>query len=215
MAHDRLHVLNSIAQEQIMHLFSHPDPEIAVRTIDAIAAGGGVVVEFTNRVSFAASVFEAVRRHAQDAHPEMVIGVGSVEDAATASRFVSLGADFIVSPLFVAETAEFCNRRKIPYLPGAMTVTEIAEAERYGVEFVKLYPAMDPMFIKAVQMPRPWSRLIANGPIGPDEVPSWLDAGATAIGTMASVPAGAIENENFDEISRAVAALTAARSERN
>ena len=42
----------------------------------------------------------------------------------------------------------------------------------------KLYPAMNPMFIQAIKMPRLWSRIIANGPIGPDAVRSWLDAGA-------------------------------------
>ena len=209
--HDRLHVLNTIAEEQVMHLFHHSDPAVAIQVIDAIAAGGGLVVEFTNRVSFASSVFEAMRRHVDANHPEMVIGVGSVEDAATAALFASVGAEFIVSPIFVAETAEFCNRRKIPYLPGTMTITEIAEAERYGVEFVKLYPAMNPMFVKAVQMPRPWSRVIANGPIGPDDVQTWLQAGATAIGTMASVPADAVAAGKFDEVTAAVAALTAAR----
>lgn len=209
--HDRLHVLNTIAQEQVMHLFHHPDPAIAIQVVDAIAAGGGLVVEFTNRVNFAPSVFEAIRRHVDENHPDMVIGVGSVEDAATAALFVSLGAEFIVSPIFVAETAEFCNRRKVPYLPGTMTINEIAEAERYGVEFVKLYPAMSPMFVQAVKMPRPWSRIIANGPIGPDEVQTWLQAGATAIGTMASVPPDAVAAGKFNEVTAAVAALTAAR----
>ena len=211
MHHDRLHVLNTIAHEQIMHLFGNADPETAIQIVDAVAAGGGVVIEFTNRVSFAPAVFEAIRRHADQSHPEMIIGVGSVEDAATAALFVSVGADFIVSPIFVAETAEFCNRRKVPYLPGTMTVTEIAEAERHGVEYVKLYPALNPMFIEAVQKPRPWSRIIANGPIGPDDVQSWLQAGATAVGTMASVPADAVAKGNFDEVTKAVAALTAAR----
>ena len=211
MVHDRLEVLNAIAEDQIMHLFAHHDPDVVIEIIDAIAAGGGRVVEFTNRVQFAPAVFEAIRRHVDANHPEMVIGVGSVEDSATAALFVSLGAEFIVSPIFVSETAEFCNRRKVPYLPGTMTITEIAEAERYGVEFVKLYPAMDPMFVQAVKMPRPWSRIIANGPIGPDAVRSWLDAGATAIGTMASVPPQAVAAGNFAEVSSAVSALIAAR----
>lgn len=211
MAHDRLHVLNTIADEQIMHLFHHGDAAVAVKVVDAIAAGGGVVIEFTNRVQFAPQVFEAIRRHVDENHKDMVIGVGSVEDAATAALFVSLGAEFIVSPIFVAETAEFCNRRKVPYLPGTMTINEIAEAERYGVEFVKLYPAMNPMFINAVKMPRPWSRIIANGPIGPDEVQTWIQAGATAIGTMASAPPDAVAAGNFDEVTAAVAALSAAR----
>ena len=147
MSHDRLHVLNAIAQDQIMHMVHHHDSDVGIEIIDAIAAGGGRVVEFVNRVKFAPAVFEAIRRHVDENHPEMVVGVGSVEDSATAALFVSLGAEFIVSPIFVSETAEFCNRRKVPYLPGTMTITEIAEAERHGVEFVKLYPAMDPMFI--------------------------------------------------------------------
>ena len=92
-----------------MHLFHHPDPAVAIKVIDAIAEGGGLVVEFTNRVAFAPSVFEAIRRHVDANHPEMVIGVGSVEDAATAALFTSVGAEFIVSPIFVAETAQFCN----------------------------------------------------------------------------------------------------------
>ncbi len=208
--HDRLHVLNTIANERVMHLFHHDDPAIATAAIDAIAAGGGLVIEFTNRVRFATTVFEAVRRHAAANHPDMVIGVGSVEDAATAAHFIALGADFIVSPLFVEETALLCNRRKIPYLPGTMTVTEIAEAERLGVEFVKLYPAMDPMFVRAVMMPRPWTRIVANGDIGPDDVQLWLDAGAVAIGTMASVPPGALESSNFAAITAAVRALNEA-----
>lgn len=194
-----------------MHLFHHPDPAVAIKVIDAIAEGGGLVVEFTNRVAFAPSVFEAIRRHVDANHPEMVIGVGSVEDAATAALFTSVGAEFIVSPIFVAETAQFCNRRKVPYLPGTMTINEIAEAERYGVEYVKLYPAMNPMFINAVKMPRPWSRIIANGPIGPDEVQSWLQAGATAIGTMASAPPEAVASGDYGTVTAAVAALTAAR----
>ncbi len=211
MTHDRLHVLNTIAKEQVMHLFHHGDPEVAIQVVDAIAAGGGVVIEFTNRILFAPKVFEAVRRHADQNHPDMVIGVGSVEDAATAALFVSIGAEFIVSPIFVAETADLCNRRKVPYLPGTMTITEIAEAERHGVEFVKLYPAMNPMFIQAVKSPRPWSRIIANGPIGPDDVQTWLQAGATAVGTMASVPPDALANGDYGAITNAVAALSAAR----
>ena len=33
-----------------------------------------------------------------------------------------------------------CNRRRVPYLPGCATPTEIVTAERVGVEFVKVFP---------------------------------------------------------------------------
>ena len=70
---------------------------------------------------------------------------------------------------------------------------------------------MMPAFINAVQMPRPWSRLIANGPIGPDDVQTWLQAGATAVGTMASVPAEALAAKDYGQVTAAVQALNAAR----
>ena len=113
--HDRLAVLNLIAEHQIMDLFATPDPDTACRVADAIHAGGGRIIEFTNRVPFAAQVFEKLRRHLDAEHPDMVLGVGSVEDPATAVNFMSLGAEFIVSPIFLAETAEVCN------LPGVET----------------------------------------------------------------------------------------------
>ena len=210
MSHDRLTVLNEIAVQRVMHMFHTEDPSTATKVLDAVHAGGGRVVEFTNRARFATSVFDALRRHVDDTHPDMIIGVGSVEDAPTASRFIAAGAEFIVSPIFDAATADLCNLRKIPYLPGTQTVTEIATAERSGVEYVKLYPATDPSFITLVQLPRPWSRIIANGMITPDTVGSWLEAGATAVGTMAGVPPTAIAEGDYDTITAAVAAMAKA-----
>ncbi len=193
-----------------MHMFHTADADVACNVADAIAKGGGAVIEFTNRVNFAPSVFEALRRHLDAVDSNMVLGVGSVEDAPTAAMFMALGAEFIVSPIFRPETAEICNLRKVPYLPGTQTITEIAEAERHGVEFVKLYPALNPAFIGAVKMPRPWSRLIANGPISADDAPMWFEAGATAIGTPLAVPPPAVESGDYAAITTAVSAMTRA-----
>ena len=205
--HDRLAVLNLIAEHQIMDLFATPDPDTACRVADAIHAGGGRIIEFTNRVPFAAQVFEKLRRHIDSEHPDMVLGVGSVEDPATAVNFMSLGAEFIVSPIFLAETAEVCNLRKVPYLPGTQTLTEMAAAERSGVEFLKLYPAMDPGFVRAALAPRPWSRIIANGPISADDAGEWLSAGVVGIGTMMTVPPAAIEAGDYGTITSSVAEM--------
>ena len=155
-------------------------------------------------------MFDKLRRHVDAEIPDLILGVGSVEDPATASAFMALGADFIVSPLFVEETAVVCNMRKVPYLPGTQTVTEIATAERSGVEFVKLYPATDPSFVPAVRAPRPWTRIIANGAIDTESAVLWLEAGATAVGRMMSVPPAAVESGDYDAIVAAVAEMGAA-----
>ena len=88
-----------------------------------------------------------------------------------------------------------------------MTVTEIAEAGRLGSEYVKLYPAMDPSFVTAVQMPRPWSRIVANGPIDLDNVDPWFEAGATGVGTMAVAPPQVVASGQHQQITTNVKAM--------
>mgnify|MGYP000664331335 CR=1 FL=1 len=72
--------------------------------------------------------------------PEVVVGAGTVLDGATARLAIMSGAEYVVSPWFDKETAEVCNLYQIPYLPGCMTITEIKEAMKSGVDIVKLFP---------------------------------------------------------------------------
>lgn len=59
----------------------------------------------------------------------MIVGAGTIYDAPTAALYVAYGANFMVGPVFNAEVARFCNRRKIPYMPGCGSATEISVAE--------------------------------------------------------------------------------------
>lgn len=207
MTNDRMAVLNTIAEQGLMSLHQHPDPELAFLVAERIHEGGGRVLEFTNRFPQAISTFSKLASMLRDRYPDMILGTGSVEDQATAALFINAGAEFIVSPGLDSGTALLCNRHKVPYLPGTMTITEIAEAESLGCEYVKLYPAMDPMFVTAVQMPRPWTRIVANGPIGLENLAPWFQAGATAIGTMAMAPPDVVADGRYDEITSNVQAM--------
>lgn len=206
MAHDRLAVLNTIADQGLVALHSHAEANVTIRVADAIYAGGGRLLEFMNRARHAPSVFEQLRAHADSHLPDLIVGAGSVEDRATAAIFIAAGAEFIVSPTLVPEIAELCNRYKVPYLPGTMTVTEIAVAETLGVEYVKLYPAISPAFVEAVLMARPWTRIVATGDIGVDDLEAWFTAGATAVGTMSVAPPGMISRGHYAQISDLVRA---------
>ena len=68
--------------------------------------------------------------------PGMILGVGSITDAAAASQYMLAGANFVVTPVFREDIAIVCNRRKILWLPGCGTLTEIAIAEERGAEIV-------------------------------------------------------------------------------
>ncbi|HLV34600.1 MAG TPA: bifunctional 4-hydroxy-2-oxoglutarate aldolase/2-dehydro-3-deoxy-phosphogluconate aldolase [Spirillospora sp.] len=216
---DRLTVLNTVLADGMVPLFFHSDPQTAIRTAGALHAGGSRVLEFTNRGDFAIDVFSALVRHAAQHTPEQIIGVGSVEDAATAALFIAHGANFVVGPNFNAEVARLCNRRKIAYIPGCGSVTEIAEAEEWGVEIVKVFPGNavgGPDFIKAVLGPRPWSRLMPTGGVKAEEADlrAWFDAGVACVGLGGDlVRKSLIDAGDYDTLAASTrAALTTIRT---
>ncbi len=136
----RLDVLQRIIDQALVPVFYHPDAPVGCRVIAACAAGGSTVFEFTNRGDHAIDVFQTLIQNTRREHPSVILGAGSIVDEATAALYAAQGANFIVGPSFNPAVARFCNRRKIPYLPGCATLTEIGVAEEAGVEIVKLFP---------------------------------------------------------------------------
>lgn len=184
---DRLTVYNTMLEDGLVPLFYHSDLETAKKVAGALSAGGGRVLEFTNRGDFAIEVFVPLIKYCAQAHPTLIVGVGSVEDAPTAALFIAHGANFVVGPNFNEEVARLCNRRKIAYIPGCGSVTEIAQAEEWGAEIVKMFPGTGvggPGFVKDVRGPRPWTRIMPTGGVSPDEVNlrAWFSAGVAAVG---------------------------------
>ena len=131
----------------------------------------------------------------------MIMGVGSVTDAASASRFMTLGANFIVTPVLREDIALVCNRRKVLWSPGCGSLTEIARAEELGCEIVKLFPGgiYGPEFVKAVRGPQPWTSIMPTGGVAPtkENLEGWFNAGVTCVG-MGSKLIAKETNGTFD-----------------
>lgn len=115
---------------------------------------------------------------------KLVIGAGTVLDAETARAAMLAGAKYIVSPAFNLETAKICNRYKVPYLPGIMTINEIITAHEAGVDFVKLFPgsAFGQGYVKAIKGPLPYANIMVTGGVNIDNIDSWIKAGVDAVG---------------------------------
>ncbi len=181
----RLETLNTIEEVGLVPLFYHKDPDVACKIIDACLEGGARCIEFTNRGDGAHIVFEKIISHFED-HPKLILGSGSIMDAGTASLFIQLGSNFIVSPILNEEVAYTCNLRKLPYFPGCGTVNEISRAEKLGVEICKYFPGGigGPSFIKNISGPMPWTSIMPTGGVSLDEknITDWITAGAVALG---------------------------------
>jgi len=187
MRHDRLAVLTALQAQGVAPVFYNPDPEVCLNVIRACSRGGAKAIEFTNRGDFAVDLFGDIARELQKTDPDIILGIGSVIDAGTASLYLNRGARFVVSPCLVEDVARVCNRRMTAYFPGCGSVTEIGQAHELGCEIVKLFPGASVGgvdFVKAVLGPMPWTKIMPTGGVDPDEasIAKWFGSGIVAAG---------------------------------
>lgn len=185
--YSRIAVATQMKETGIVPVFYHQDVNTCKEILKACYEGGARIFEFTNRGDFANEVFAELVKYASTALPGMMLGVGSVIDAGTTALYLQLGANFIVSPLINTEMAKTCNRRKVAWMPGCGSVTEISYAEELGAEVVKIFPGAQvggPSFVKAVKGPLPWSSIMPTGGVSPtaENLKEWITAGVHCVG---------------------------------
>lgn len=182
----RIEVATTMKETGMIPLFFSNDIELSRNVLKACYDGGARLMEFTARGDFAHEVFGELTKYAIAELPGMIMGVGSVTDGAAASLYMTLGANFIVTPVLREDIAIACNRRKVLWSPGCGTLTEIARAEELGCEIVKLFPGdiYGPQFVKGIKGPQPWTSVMPTGGVAPnrENLSSWFNAGVTCVG---------------------------------
>ena len=184
--YSRIEVVQQMKESGMIPLFYNPDIKVAKAVLKACYGGGARLMEFTNRGDFAIEIFTDLIKYAIAELPGMILGVGSVTDAASASQYMLAGANFVVTPVYREDIAVVCNRRKVLWSPGCGSLTEIAIAEEMGCELVKLFPGSTygPGFVKAIKGPQPWTSIMPTGGVSTEEsnLRGWFDAGVTCVG---------------------------------
>ncbi|MDR0833792.1 MAG: bifunctional 4-hydroxy-2-oxoglutarate aldolase/2-dehydro-3-deoxy-phosphogluconate aldolase [Candidatus Symbiothrix sp.] len=183
---NKVQVISTMSATGMVPVFYHADVETAKLVVKACYAGGVRAFEFTNRGEFAHEVFGELSKFVAKECPDLILGVGSIVDAPTASLYIQLGANFLVGPLFNPDVAKVANRRLVPYTPGCGSVSEVGFAQESGCDLCKVFPGdvLGPNFVKGLKAPMPWSLLMVTGGVKPEEanLKSWFDAGVTCVG---------------------------------
>lgn len=149
---------------------------------EALTAGGIGCVEITMTVPGA---IEVIRDLTANLSKDVLIGAGTVLDAATAAKCVDAGAQFLVSPGFDSQTVAWAVKHNILIAAGALTPTEIITAWRAGSDFVKVFPCANvggAKYIKALRGPLPQVPLIPTGGVNLETAADFLKAGSAALG---------------------------------
>ncbi|MES2519561.1 MAG: bifunctional 4-hydroxy-2-oxoglutarate aldolase/2-dehydro-3-deoxy-phosphogluconate aldolase [Bacteroidota bacterium] len=193
-----------LSEVPIMPLFNHPNLEVSKAVVKACYDGGIKVFEYTNRGEGAAQIFAELVKYIRQELPDMAIGIGTVFTAEEAEYFVSLDTDFIVQPCLNPAVGAVCNKHKIAWMPGVMTITEIYQAQQAGADIVKIFPAnvLGTAFIKALKAPMPHAKVMVTGGVEPNEdnLKGWFSAGVTAVGMGSQLfPKAVLESGNYQE----------------
>ena len=202
----RLQVLTAVNKIGVVPVFYNGDIATAQNIARACVNGGIKVLEFTNRGDHAWEVVSAQEKFCASELPDAILGAGSVLDAGTASMYIGSGACFIVGPVTNPDVAKVCNRRKIGYIPGCGTASEISAAEELGVEIVKVFPGSavgGPGFVKDLLGPMPWSSIMPTGgvDITEESLRPWFESGVSAVGMGSKlVSADILKDGAWDEL---------------
>ena len=208
--YSRSEVFTAMKTTGVVPVFFNADLEVSKNVLKACYDGGIRVFEFVNRGDFAHEVFSELNKFALKELPEMILGVGSLVEPATAALYIQAGANFVVSPLLNEEMAKICNRRGIAWAPGCGTISEINKAQELGAEIVKLFPASEiggPSFVKAVKGPMPWTNIMPTGGVDTSEanLAGWFKAGVTCVGMGSNLfPKDIIAKGDFKALTQKV-----------
>ena len=206
----RIQVINKMEETGIVPVFYNGDLEVCKNVLKACYKGGIRVFEFTNRGDFAHEIFSELNKFAIKETPELILGVGSVIDAPTASLYMQLGANFIVSPVLKEEMALVCNRRKVAWSPGCGTLSEISRAEELGAEVVKIFPGAQvggPKFVAAVKGPCPWTSIMPTGGVAPtdENLREWFESGVHCVGMGSKlITKEIVKNKDYEKLEQTV-----------
>jgi len=172
----------------------------AVPLADALLRGGISALEITLRTPAGLDAISAMKQ----AFPESMIGAGTVCSKQDYDRAAAAGADFIVSPGATNALFGAADHHALPFLPGAVTASEILNAIENGYSVLKFFPAETSggaPAISALEGPFPGVSFMPTGGITRDKLGTYLALNSvSAVGGSWLTPKQMIADQAWDDI---------------
>ncbi len=201
-------VIRRVGEIGIVPVIRAATVDEANRAVEAICAGGIPVVEITMTVPNAVSV---IRELAQHRGGDVMIGAGTVTNAEQAESCIRAGAQFLVSPGLAVSVLAVARAHSRLAIPGALTPTELMNAQEQGARLIKIFPCGNvggAKYLKSLKAPFPHASLIPTGGVNAANAGEFIAAGAFALGVGADlVDATALREGNLEKITSAAREL--------
>jgi 2-dehydro-3-deoxyphosphogluconate aldolase/(4S)-4-hydroxy-2-oxoglutarate aldolase len=179
-------ITDAIIAQGMLPLYFNADETVSLDVLKAIYKAGVKAVEYTNRGEAALKNFTTMVALRNAEMPGLLLGVGTIKNMQQAEDYLKAGADFLVSPGFVKEVADFAVANDVFYAPGCMTPSEIIAAENAGIGFIKLFPGnmLGPEFLSGIKEIFPKLLFMPTGGVDTtkENIEGWFNAGVCAVG---------------------------------
>jgi 2-dehydro-3-deoxyphosphogluconate aldolase / (4S)-4-hydroxy-2-oxoglutarate aldolase len=180
-----------IRAKRLIVILRRVTPQSALfELVDELAEAGVRAMEVTFDAPSAADDLDGCRRRLPAAGTDAcILGAGTIRTVDQLDQAQAVGAGFGVAPILDLDVLEAALDRGLPFIPGAYTPTEIELAWRRGATFVKVFPAssLGAAHLHELRAPLPEIETIPTGGIDAASAPSFLDAGAVAVGIGSAI----------------------------
>ena len=180
---DKLDVIKKMKEEGIVAVVRAESKEKGEKLIDAIVIGGINFIEITMTVPGAVDIIKELSEKYKGT--DVVIGAGTVLDSETARIAILSGANYIVSPSFDLETAKLCNRYRVPYMPGCMTIKEVITAMEAGADIIMLDNMTNEEMAEAIKIIDGRAEIEVSGNVTKENIARLVDLGVDFISSGA------------------------------
>ena len=179
-------VSDAIVKQGMLPLYFNADETTSIETLRALYSAGITALEYTNRGDAALANFKKMVAVRNADMPGLLLGVGTIKNLQQAEDYIQAGANFLVSPGFVKEVADYAVSKDIFYAPGCMTPSEIIAAENAGIKFIKLFPGnmLGSEFLSGIKDIFPKLLFMPTGGVDTtkENIEGWFKAGVCAVG---------------------------------
>ncbi|TVT27078.1 bifunctional 4-hydroxy-2-oxoglutarate aldolase/2-dehydro-3-deoxy-phosphogluconate aldolase [Salinicoccus cyprini] len=201
-------VLEKIKEHRMIGILRGYDTEDAVKIVGALVQNDFRVIEVALNSPNAKETLKALKENFGN---EITLGAGTVLTVEDAQDCIDIGVEFLLAPVYGEAVLKFANEQGVLYIPGCYTPTEIYDAHMAGAKMIKVFPAgqLKASYIKDVLAPMNDLVLLPTGGVSADNINTFLEAGAAAVGiNSALVPSNRKVDEALEiEISERVKEL--------
>jgi 2-dehydro-3-deoxyphosphogluconate aldolase/(4S)-4-hydroxy-2-oxoglutarate aldolase len=198
--------LSKISDLGLLAVIRGPSPDLTLKMVEALIAGGVFGIEITFSTPNAG---EVVKKLEKTYGSQILLGMGTLTTVEHVEQAMEAGACFVVSPHCEESLAQAMIATELVTMIGAFTPSEIMKAHRLGSDVVKLYPGAlgTPMYLRSLRSPFPDIPIMPTGGVNIENIKEWFAAGAFAVGAGSALcpTAWAMEGRFKDMTERAKA----------